>query len=228
MQTYQVPDPCCFRRSSRLGLLLCQYMALCVRILWGPRIPVWNRRTGVRMTHGLLVCSRPSHRESKIESWCQPGNSSVGRSRLVGLGDIVGLATAVLWDASTRKEGFRRRKAKRRKLGHSRTQGAQGSPDKPTKTAVHVFCVSWELERVWFLVTKTVHRKCSPRGGAKISRCHRIAGSGRIGGEKDGNGSIPSTWSGCCPRSRSRCTAKENQRSVSGKRCRKLDCCGCC
>ena len=43
----------------------------------------------------------------------------LSRARAIrgGLGDIVELATAVLWDAPTRKEGFRRRKAKRRSLG---------------------------------------------------------------------------------------------------------------
>lgn len=89
-------------------------------------------------------------------------------------------------------------------------RGAQMSPQRPQCMC---FCVSLELERGWFLVTKTVHKKCSSRG-AKDSRCHRIAGSGRIGGEKDGNGSIPSTWSECCPRSRSRCTARRKRVSL--------------
>lgn len=64
----------------------------------------------------------------------------LSRTQLGGLGDIVELATAVLWDASTGKGAFRRRKAKRRSLGHGRSQGA-GQAHKDCSA-----CVSSELE----------------------------------------------------------------------------------
>lgn len=178
IETYQVPDPCCFRQSSRLGLLRCQYIPLCTQIL-GPQISRLDSWDCILVTHGLLVCS-PSDPESKVESWCQPSYSFLSRAQF-------GWALAISWSlplqfCGTRPLARRVSAGAKRKGGVLATQGLR-EPDKPTKTAVHVFRVfSLELRRVWLLVTKRIHRKRSSRG-AKSSRCHGIAGSCRIGGK---------------------------------------------
>lgn len=182
--------------------------SLCACKFWGPRFPVWNRRIGFLVTHGLLVCSQcPSHPESKVESWCQPGYSSVGRHS-GGLGDIVELATAVLWDAPTRKEAFRRRKAKRRSLGHPRPQGAR--QDHKDCSCMCFVCFVGPSTRVASGDSKSP-QKAHVQGSQDfaVSRRRWVV---QNRGER-GSGSIPSTWSECCPPNRSRCTAKKKDQS---------------
>lgn len=49
------------------------------------------------------------------------------------------------------------------------------------------------------------------QGGPRFRGVTASLGRAESVGKQDGSGSIPSTWSECCPRSRSRCTAREGK-----------------
>lgn len=91
------------------------------------------------------------------------------------------------------------------------------------------FCVSLELERGWLLVTKTVHRKCSSRGGLRIRGVTASLGRVESVGKRMGMVAYPrlgaSVALGVDPD-----VLRGEKESVSSKemQMQEMDCCGCC